>query len=64
MQYPHRVFTREILLNRVMGYDYDGGTNIIDVHVNHLRKKLSDSAAQLIRTIYGVGYAFYPAEND
>ncbi len=64
MQYPHRAFTREILLNRVMGYDYDGGTNIIDVHVNHLRKKLSDSEAQLIRTIYGVGYAFYPAEND
>lgn len=64
MQFPRKVFSRETLLNRVLGYDYAGGTNIIDVHVNHLRKKLSDSPAQLIRTIYGVGYAFYPAEND
>ncbi len=64
MQYPRRVFTRETLLNRVLGYDYEGGSNIIDVHVNHLRKKLSDGAARLIRTVYGVGYAFYPREND
>ena len=62
MQHPHRAFTRETLLNRVLGYNYDGGTNIIDVHVNHLRKKLDDRPAHLIRTIYGVGYAFYPEE--
>ncbi len=60
MSYPHRVFTRETLLNRVLGYDYDGGTNIIDVHVNHLRLKLDDKLHQIIRTRYGVGYAFYP----
>jgi len=62
MQHPRRVFTRETLLNRVLGYDYDGGTNIVDVHVNNLRKKLGDSPPRLIRTIYGVGYAFYAEE--
>ncbi len=62
MQHPRRVFTRETLLNRVLGYNYDGGTNIIDVHVNHLRRKLDDRPPHLIRTIYGVGYAFYPGK--
>ncbi len=60
MHYPNRVFTRETLLNRVLGYTYDGGTNVIDVHVNHLRKKLGDRPPVLIRTVYGVGYAFHP----
>lgn len=62
IRHPHRVFTRETLLNRVLGYDYDGGTNIIDVHISHLRKKIRDSKASLIRTVHSVGYSFYPAE--
>ena len=63
MRHPHRVFTRETLLNRVLGYNYDGGTNIIDVHISHLRNKLGDHPPpRLIRTIYAVGYAFYPEE--
>ncbi|NOZ13419.1 MAG: response regulator transcription factor [Acidobacteria bacterium] len=64
MRHPRRVFTREILLNRILGYDYDGGTNVIDVHINHLRKKLNDSPARLIRTVYGMGYAFYPDNTE
>ena len=64
MGHPRRVFTREILLNRVFGYEYDGGTNVIDVHINHLRKKLNDSPARLIRTVYGVGYGFYPDNTE
>ncbi len=62
MRHPQKVFTRETLLNRVLGYDYDGGTNIIDVHISHLRRKIGDSKASLIRTIHGVGYTFYPAD--
>ena len=62
MRHPRRAFTRETLLNRVLGYDYDGGTNIIDVHISHLRNKLNDRPPRLIRTIYGVGYAFEPEE--
>ena len=64
MRYPHRVFTRETLLNRVLGYDFDGGTNIVDVHISHLRNKLGDRPPRLIRTIYAVGYAFYPEETS
>ncbi len=60
MRHPRRVFTRETLLNRVLGYDYDGGTNIIDVHISHLRNKLGDRPPRLIRTVYAVGYAFHP----
>jgi DNA-binding response OmpR family regulator len=62
MQHPRKVFTRETLLNRVLGYDYNGGTNIIDVHISHLRRKLGDSKGNLIRTIHRVGYTFYPLE--
>ncbi len=64
MRHPHRVFTRETLLNRAVGYDYEAGTNIIDVHISHLRKKLKDKPPRIIRTIYGVGYAFYPEESS
>ncbi len=61
MQHPRRVFTRDTLVNRVLGYDYEGNTNVIDVHISHLRKKLGDFPPhRVIRTIYGVGYAFYP----
>jgi len=62
VRHPRRVFTRETLLNRVLGYDYDGGTNIIDVHISHLRGKLGDRTASLIKTIHGVGYSFSPEE--
>ncbi len=64
LRHPRQVFTRETLLNRVLGYDYDGGTNIIDVHISHLRNKLGDRPPSLIRTVYGVGYSFDPGESD
>jgi DNA-binding response OmpR family regulator len=64
MRHPRRVFTRETLLNRVWGYDYVGDTNVVDVHVGHLRTKLGDHARRLIRTVYGVGYSFRPDEAD
>ncbi len=63
MRHPYRVFTRDTLLNRVLGYGFDGGTNIIDVHISHLRNKLGDRPPRLIRTVYGVGYAFHPGDD-
>ncbi len=60
MRHPRRVFTRETLLTRVWGQDYVGDTNVVDVHVSHLRTKLGDRPPRLIVTIYGVGYAFHP----
>ncbi len=64
MQHPRRVFTRETLLNRIWGYDYVGDANVVDVHVSHLRAKLGDKPPRLIRTIYGLGYAFHPEDEE
>jgi DNA-binding response OmpR family regulator len=55
---PHRVFTRETLLNRVWGYEYYGGARTVDVHVRRLRAKLGEENAHLITTIRSVGYKF------
>ncbi len=57
MRHPKRVFTRETLLNRIFGYDFSGDTNIVDVHISHLRDKIQDKPPRLIRTIYGSGYS-------
>jgi DNA-binding response OmpR family regulator len=48
------VLSRELLLDRVWGFDYAGGTRTVDVHVAQLRRKLD--RADLIRTIRGAGY--------
>jgi two-component system OmpR family response regulator len=51
------VLNRGVLLELVWGYRFDPGTNIVDVHVNRLRRKLADAGcAELIRTLRGVGY--------
>jgi two-component system alkaline phosphatase synthesis response regulator PhoP len=47
--------TREQLLSQVWGYDFEGQTRTVDVHVAHLRKKIAGASAQ-IETITGVGY--------
>jgi DNA-binding response OmpR family regulator len=64
MRHPRRVFTRETLLNRVWGYDYVGDTNVVDVHVSHLRDQIGDGERRLIRTVYGVGYSFRPDDAE
>lgn len=55
MRYPGEVFSRETLLRRVWGWDFDGGSRTVDVHVQTLRAKLG-AHAQLIQTVRGVGY--------
>ena len=57
-QHPGKVFTREILLSRVWGYEYYGGARTVDVHVRRLRAKLGDEHANLIQTVRSVGYRF------
>ena len=52
-----QILTRTMILESVWGYNYDTESNIIDVHVNHLRKKIDKNfASKLIHTIKGVGY--------
>jgi len=54
---PGRVFTREVLLSRVWGYDYFGGARTVDVHVRRLRSKLGERHASMIQTVRSVGYS-------
>ncbi len=52
-RHPGQVLSREQLLDRVWGYNYDPGSNVVDVYVGYLRKKLG---SQLIETVRGMGY--------
>ena len=53
-----RVFTREMLLNQVWGYDYYGGMRTVDVHIRRIRAKLGPEHERLVETIRNVGYRF------
>jgi DNA-binding response OmpR family regulator len=53
LRHPQQVLTREQLLDRIWGYDCDPGTNIVNVYIGHLRKKLGD---RCIETVRGMGY--------
>lgn len=53
LRHPGQVMSREQLLSHVWGYDYDPGSNIVDVYVGYLRKKLGGN---LIETVRGMGY--------
>lgn len=57
MRHPGQVLTREQVLSHVWGYDFDPGSNVVDVYVRYLRKKLG---AERIETVRGVGYRFAP----
>jgi two-component system, OmpR family, response regulator ArlR len=57
MQNQEIVLTREQILEKVWGYDYYGGTNVVDVYIKYLRDKLDEPfEGKLIHTIRGVGY--------
>jgi DNA-binding response OmpR family regulator len=53
MRNPDQVLTREQLLSRVWGFDYDPGSNIVDVYVRYVRRKLGPDRVETVR---GVGY--------
>ena len=57
---PGRVFTRDQLIEAVMGIDFDGFDRTIDVHIKNLRKKIEEDTKnpQYIKTVTGVGYKF------
>ncbi|MGI6149629.1 MAG: response regulator transcription factor [Firmicutes bacterium] len=56
MQNVNKVLTREVLLQKVWGYEYEGETRTVDVHIRHLRRKLGPEGETRIETIHGVGY--------
>ncbi|MPW26351.1 response regulator [Alkalibaculum sp. M08DMB] len=54
---PEQVFSRELLLERVWGYDYFGDTRTVDMHIQRIRKKIGEFAKHnYIQTVFGVGY--------
>jgi two-component system, OmpR family, response regulator len=57
MRHAGHVLTRTMIFEAVWGYHFDPGTNVIDVHIARLRRKVdSGEAAPLIRTVRGCGY--------
>jgi DNA-binding response OmpR family regulator len=59
-RHPGQVLSKEQLLSRVWGYDFDPGSNVVEVYVRYLRRKLGD---QTIKTIRGMGYRLEPQES-
>lgn len=56
LRHPQQVLSREQLLSQVWGYDYDPGSNIVDVYVGYLRRKLGKG---VVETVRGVGYRLH-----
>ncbi|MCX6929998.1 MAG: response regulator transcription factor [Verrucomicrobia bacterium] len=62
MRSPGRVLTRAQICEQVWDYNFDPGTNLVEVYVQRLRKKVDEGAAvKLIETVRGVGYRMRPA---
>jgi heavy metal response regulator len=59
MRNAEQVVSRAMITEKVWGYNFDSYSNLIDVHINHLRKKMDrDFEPKLIHTVKGVGYYF------
>jgi len=59
MRRPRQVLTREIILDRVWGMDFEGSSNVMEVYIGYLRTKLEvEGESRLIHTVRGVGYVF------
>jgi two-component system response regulator RegX3 len=65
-RYPGRVYPRMELVEKVLGYDFEGYERAIDSHVKNLRAKLDDDVREprFIHTVTGVGYRFEPRVRD
>jgi len=63
MRHPHKLITRQQLAKEIWGFNFDPGTNIIDVYINHLRKKIDQAfEKKLLHTERGKGY--YVSDKD
>jgi len=61
LRHPGQVLSREQLLSLVWGYDFEPGSNVVDVYIGYLRRKLGDAA---IETVRGMGYRFVPPPSE
>jgi DNA-binding response OmpR family regulator len=63
MRYPDQVLSRAQILNAVWGYDYDPGTNVLEVYVGYLRRKLAEADGEApIETMRSAGYRLVSAD--
>jgi len=60
MRGPGQTFSREQIIDRVFGFDFDGFDRTVDAHVSNLRRKLESDPdkPRYIHTLYGAGYRF------
>jgi two-component system response regulator MprA len=57
LRHPRQVMTREMIFDRVWGYDFGGESNVLDVYIRYLRQKLEEEGEErLLHTVRGVGY--------
>ena len=61
MQNPGRVLSKAQILDRVWEYDYSGQSNIVELYVSYLRRKIDRGREPMIRTVRGMGYVLQPA---
>jgi DNA-binding response OmpR family regulator len=66
VSYPGKVFTREELVEKALGYQFEGYERSVDAHIKNIRRKIEDDpkTPSLILTIYGVGYRFSGKKDD
>jgi two-component system response regulator MprA len=57
LRHPRQVLTRDVIFDRVWGYDFGGESNVLDVYIRYLRQKIEEEGeTRLIHTVRGVGY--------
>ena len=63
LRHPRQVLTREVIFDRVWGYDFGGESNVLEVYIRYLRQKLEvdETLPRLIHTVRGVGYVLREA---
>ncbi|MEU6587354.1 response regulator transcription factor [Nocardia sp. NPDC046763] len=61
MRNPRRVLSKAQILDRVWSYDFGGRSNIVELYVSYLRKKIDSGHAPMIHTLRGAGYVLKPA---
>jgi len=63
LRHPRQVLTREMIYDRVWGYDFGGESNVLDVYIRYLRQRLElDGESRLLHTVRGVGYVLREEE--
>ncbi|MFA6389710.1 MAG: winged helix-turn-helix domain-containing protein, partial [Patescibacteria group bacterium] len=56
MRHPNQVMNREQITSNLWDFAFDSFSNVVDVHVTNLRKKIGDKNGRLLETVRGIGY--------